>query len=319
MEGHDKEWSPITGKNDITYSNLAPGDYSLKILSSNENNIWNPHPHVFNFIITAPFWDMWEFQAFCLILGVWLIFLAFGYRTRKLKREKENLEKIVQERTKDLAREKEKSDNLLLNILPKQTADELKNQGYTNARSYDSASVLFTDFVGFTTLSEKLDTEDMVEKLNFCFKGFDDIMVEYGLEKIKTIGDSYMCAGGIPTTCDDHPEKVVSAALDMIKFMKEFNSTQLGEGQSQWHIRIGVHTGPLIAGVVGKMKFAYDIWGDTVNVASRMESSGASDRVNISDRTHSLVQDKFTCVHRGKIPAKNKGDIDMYFVEGRID
>jgi len=215
-----------------------------------------------------------------------------------------------------ISKEKKRSEELLLNILPEETAEELKSTGSAKAKSFDLVSVLFTDFKNFTQASEKLTPEELVAEINYCYSEFDRIITKYGIEKIKTIGDSYMCAGGLPTTNDTHPFDVVQAALEMVNFIEKNKQERIEKGQPFFELRLGVHTGPVVAGIVGIKKFAYDIWGDTVNTASRMESSGQIGKVNISGSTYELIKDKFTCTHRGKIEAKNKGLIDMYFVEG---
>jgi class 3 adenylate cyclase len=178
-------------------------------------------------------------------------------------------------------------------------------------------SVLFTDFKGFTKIAEKLTPAELVEELNTCFLEFDHIIDKHNLEKIKTIGDAYMCAGGIPVANDTNPVDIVHAGLEIKEYMENLKREREEAGQDFWELRIGIHTGPVIAGVVGKNKFAYDIWGDAVNTASRMESSGIPGKVNISGSTYELIKDHFNCTHRGKIEAKNKGEIDMYIVDGK--
>jgi adenylate cyclase len=211
---------------------------------------------------------------------------------------------------------KKRSDELLLNILPEETAEELKETGTAKTKSLDSITVLFTDFKNFTIASEKLTPEELVAEINYCYSAFDHIVEKYGIEKIKTIGDSYMCAGGLPVPNTTHPFDVVKAGLEMVKFIEDNKQERLLKGLPYFELRCGIHTGPVVAGIVGIKKFAYDIWGDTVNTASRMESSGGVGKVNISGITYEIVKDQFNCTHRGKIEAKNKGSIDMYFVEG---
>lgn len=217
-----------------------------------------------------------------------------------------------------ISKEKHRSEELLLNILPAQTAEELKHTGKAQTRSFDSITVLFTDFKNFTQASEELTPEELVEEINHCYSEFDRIISRYNIEKIKTIGDSYMCAGGLPVTNDTHPVDVVSAALEMIAFIERNKQERIEKGKQYFELRAGIHTGPVVAGIVGIKKFAYDIWGDTVNTASRMESSGDVGKLNISGSTYELVKTKFNCIYRGKVEAKNKGLIDMYFVEGKI-
>jgi class 3 adenylate cyclase len=221
--------------------------------------------------------------------------------------------KLVNDRTQELVMEKKKSDELLLNILPSDTAEELKITGSAKAKHYPSVTVLFADFRGFTLLSEKLEADVLVKELNFFFSAFDKIVAKYNIEKIKTIGDAYMCAGGLPMANETHADDVVKAAIEMRDFIREHRSLT---SDLSFEIRIGVNTGPVVAGIVGLRKFAYDIWGDTVNIASRMETCSEPGKINISGSTHELIKDRFHCVYRGKINAKNKGEIDMYFVEG---
>ncbi len=219
---------------------------------------------------------------------------------------------------KRISKEKKRSDELLLNILPEEVAEELKEKGSTEAKTFDEVTVMFTDFKGFTTLAEELSAKELVAEIDYCFKGFDNIIHKYNIEKIKTIGDSYMAAGGLPVANKTHAKDVVNAALEIVKFMEEHKQQRIKEGKPVFEIRIGINTGHVVAGIVGVKKFAYDIWGDTVNLASRMESSGESGKINISGSTYELVKDNFICTHRGKIQAKNKGEVDMYFVDGKV-
>ncbi len=244
------------------------------------------------------------------------ISLANARAYEDLQKERDSLEVRVQERTRDLEEARRKSDELLLNILPASIADELKTRGSASPRRYESVTVMFTDFKGFTQVAERMSPEELIQELDRCFYQFDAIVERCRLEKIKTIGDSYMCAGGVPNANRSHAVESVLAALEVSNFMNQARQLKLELGEPFWELRIGIHTGPVVAGVVGQKKFAYDIWGDTVNTASRMESSGEPGRVNISADTFALVKDFFACTYRGKILAKNKGDIDMYFVDG---
>ena len=215
--------------------------------------------------------------------------------------------------------QRKRSEELLLNILPLEVAEELKENGSARAKQFDEVTVMFTDFKGFTEISEKLSPYELVEEIHNFFKEFDVIIEKYKLEKIKTIGDAYMCAGGLPTFNKTHAEDSVKAALEIQAFMQRHLEERKKSNKAVFEIRIGIHTGPVVAGIVGVKKFAYDIWGDTVNIASRMESSGEVGKVNISASTCELVKDKFKCIHRGKIQAKNKGTLDMYFVETSLN
>jgi adenylate cyclase len=249
-----------------------------------------------------------------------------------LENQKVELEKQVNERTQELQetneelnttlqiveQERQKSDNLLLNILPAETAQALKETGTAKPKHYDLVSVLFTDFKGFSQIAEKLSPQEVIENLNTCFLALDEICERHNLEKIKTIGDSYMCAGGIPVANTSNPIDCVSAGLEMQAWMANWKQEKEAKGELAWELRLGIHSGAVVAGVIGKNKFAYDIWGDAVNLASRMESSGEAGKVNISGATYELVKDKFQCTYRGKIEAKNKGEVEMYFVAPQL-
>jgi adenylate cyclase len=217
-----------------------------------------------------------------------------------------------------VVRGKKRSDELLLNILPYETAQELKQRGKAETKNFDSVTVLFTDFKGFTTISETLTPKELITEIDTCFKGIDRIMDKYGIEKIKTIGDAYMAAGGLPKENKSHPIDVVMAAEEILVFMDQLKQERIHKNLPYFEIRVGIHTGPVIAGIVGIKKFSYDIWGDTVNTASRMESSGEVNRINLSGATYALIKDQYACEYRGKVEAKNKGKIDMYFLEKRI-
>lgn len=234
-----------------------------------------------------------------------------------IQKQNQILEQKVEERTKELQLEKNKSDDLLLNILPLDTANELKLNGFAKPKHYDEVTVLFTDFKNFTKISEKLSAVELVEEINFCYSNFDRIITKYGIEKIKTIGDSYMCVGGLENNKKQNVINTVLAAIEIRDFMETEKDRRSLNDQFYFDIRIGLHTGPVIAGIVGIKKFAYDIWGNTVNIASRMESASEPGKINVSGETYELIKADFNCEYRGKVMAKNKGDIDMYFVESK--
>jgi len=247
-----------------------------------------------------------------LILGLMAASYWFARRAnRRLAAQKLEIEKSQ----KETEAEKAKSDALLLNILPAATALELKETGVATPRHYEQVSVLFTDFVNFTQMAEKVSAEALIEELNVCFFAFDEIIESHGLEKIKTIGDAYMCAGGIPKANKTNALDTVKAGLAMQEFMNNRCRENREKGLISCEMRLGIHTGPVVAGVVGKNKFAYDIWGDTVNLASRMESASEAGKVNVSQETLDLLGDTFDTTPRGAIEIKNKGKEEMYFVK----
>jgi class 3 adenylate cyclase len=215
---------------------------------------------------------------------------------------------------KEIQSEREKSEQLLLNILPEAVVAELREKGSATPVQYESATVLFTDFVGFTSIAETLSPQELLKELDNCFSYFDTVCQKYGLEKLKTIGDSFMCAAGIPIPNKTHAIDAALAAIEIRDFMAQIKELKEMQGLPYWQLRIGMHTGPLIAGVVGEKKFAYDIWGDSVNIASRMESSGTAGQINISKETYNNLKYLFSCEFRGKVKAKNKGEIQMYFL-----
>ena len=240
--------------------------------------------------------------------GLICFLLAIGFFTRwqYVKKSRAIIEK-----------EKNRSESLLLNILPAEIAEELKEKGEAAARDFELVSILFTDFKGFTEKSAELTAKELIGEINNCFKAFDLICETYGIEKIKTIGDAYMAAGGLPVPSENSVDNTIMAALEMQSYMTQrFTEKEFTDGFT-FEMRLGIHTGPVVAGIVGVKKFQYDIWGDTVNTAARMESSGAVGKVNVSQYTYELIKDNpaFKCDYRGKINAKGKGEIDMWFVE----
>lgn len=227
---------------------------------------------------------------------------------------KHSIEKELRARTKDLENEKIKTDNLLHNILPIEIVDEYKKNNFITPRHYDSISIMFTDLQEFTEIASHLSPRKLVTELNDLFYGFDSIIEELKIEKLKTIGDSYMIGTGLPKECFDHAPKLVNLAIKMLKFLAQRNK----DAEIKWRMRMGINSGPAVAGVVGTNKFTYDVWGDTVNIASRMESSCEPGRINISGSTYQLVKDFYQCEYRGKLNAKGKGQIDMYYINNII-
>lgn len=226
--------------------------------------------------------------------------------------------RTIEEQRDIIEQEKQKSDQLLFNILPRATAEELKSSGKVEPKLFEQVSILFTDFQGFSRISEQITPQELIQSLNECFLAFDEIAEKHGMERIKTIGDAYMCAGGIPVPNDHHAYSAVMTAMEIKAFVKKWSDKRQKAGKTVWPVRIGIHTGSVIAGVIGLKKFVYDIWGDAVNVASRMETSGEAGEINISQSTYELIHTKFRCEHRGRLAVKNRGEIDMYYVKEKI-
>ncbi len=244
------------------------------------------------------------------VLLVLLVALLFN---RNRLRARAN--RLLTAKNETIERERQRADSLLQNILPEKTAEELKTNGTVKPVHYESVTVLFSDFKNFTTIAETMSPEALVRELDEYFRAFDAIVVRHGLEKIKTIGDAYMCAGGLPEPNNTHALDTVRAAMEMQQTIRALAGKKAAAGQPFFEMRIGINTGPVVAGVVGSHKFAYDIWGDTVNVAARLEHGGEPGKINVSETTWEKVREEFNCTFRGKLPAKNKGEIAMYFVE----
>lgn len=238
-----------------------------------------------------------------------LIFILFEY----LRKRKSTL--VLRVKNNEIKTEKAKSDSLLLNILPTSVAEELKEFGKTSSFHYDEVTVMFTDFKGFTTFAEQNNPEDVVAMLDYYFRGFDAIISHYPIEKIKTIGDAYLCVSGAPEPNKKHASNMVQTALYFQEFVKSSQSKKFGKGSELLEMRIGLHTGPIVAGVVGSKKFAYDVWGDTVNIAARMEQSGEIGKINVSETVVAACGNDFDFHYRGELEAKNRGKLKMYFVE----
>jgi adenylate cyclase len=314
-----QEDNPITRALKTGKPQLNPKDYTSTFLANYPSQIIIPLNSEnqtlgsLNFAMTTPLTYTQEDLRIAHLLAV-----QVSTAIRNAKRF-EDMNRLLEEMNKlysELETERRKSDKLLLNTLPRKIADELKQTGKVKPVHYESASILFTDFKDFTKLAEQLSPEELVDELDYCFSFFDRVAEAHNLEKLKTIGDSYMCVGGIPTPTSTHAIDTVLAALQIKAFMGWRRYEKLQRNQPFWEIRLGIHTGPILAGVIGKNKFSYDVWGDAVNIAARMESSSLPGCINISKSTFERVKDFFDCDYRGKIEAKNKGYIDMYFVNG---
>ena len=315
LDGFDSTWSNWTSSNIKEYTNLYEGEYKFELRAKNILNQISDNI-TYEFSISPPFYR--TLIAYVLyVVTLILVFILIGkWRAYYFARERFRLENIIFERTEEVVIQKEKADNLLERVLPKNTAKELKSGRKAGPYHYNMVTVLFSDIQGFTKISEQMDSELLIDELDKFFLQFDTVVEKYNIEKIKTIGDAYMCAGGIPVKNRTNPVEVIIAAIEMQNFMKELKRTADDSTSHIWDLRIGVDTGPVIAGVLGKSKISYDIWGGTVNTASRMEASSVAGKINITENTYMLIKDFFICKYRGKMPIKYKGEIDMYFVEG---
>lgn len=313
IEGLNNSWSDWSAASAINLQGMSGGSYTLHIKGMNAMGE-SAEESVYHFYIKPPwFRSGYAYLLYASLFGL-IIYLIIFLNNKRLINKNNELELKVEERTHELKQEKQKSDELLLNILPAEVAEELKRKGETTARQFDQVSVLFTDFVGFTTISEHLTPKELVSEIHYCFKAFDAIIEKNELEKIKTIGDAYLAVCGLPQADKQHALKVVQAAIDILEFIKTYQDERKQLQKEYFEIRIGIHSGPVVAGIVGMKKFAYDIWGDTVNTAARMEQTSEAGKINISGTTYELIKKTYPCSYRGKIKAKNKGEIDMYFV-----
>jgi len=308
---YQEEWSEWNRNNNIVIENPWERKYTFEAQSVSSFGELS-EPVTFRFTVTPPFYRTWIAYIAYILLLFTVAFLLYKWRLLSLKKVEYRLEEKIRERMKAVLSEKEKSDKLVADLFPKGTAEELKTRGRAKSRKFELVTVLFSDIQGFTRIAEEMNPEVLIDELDKFFFHFDSVVDKYNIEKIKTIGDAYMAAGGIPVKNSSNPVEVVLAGLEMQYYMKNLKRQKA----EIWDLRIGIHTGPVISGVVGHKKLSYDIWGDTVNTASRMESSGEGGRVNISGITYSLVKDFFICEYRGKLPVKYKGNIDMYFVTG---
>jgi len=323
LSGYDKTWSPVLKKTEATFGNMNEGTYTFMVKAQSPDGVWSD-PISYTFDVLPPWYrTIWAYLLYIVLISLSLR-LYLRWRTNELKKRQQQLIQTVKERTAEVVSEKkeaekqrekaekeyQRSEELLLNILPAEIAEELKVKGEVSAKQFQAVTVLFSDFVNFTGISQTLSPQKLVSEVHHYFTAFDAIMEKYGLEKIKTIGDAYLAVSGLPHNQPDHAKKAIQAAQEIIEFIAERR-----KNGGLFDIRIGLSSGQVVAGIVGVKKFAYDIWGDTVNTAARMEQNSELGKINISGETYELIKHEFHCVYRGKIAAKNKGEIDMYFVE----
>jgi len=304
-------WSAWSSIRDYKVSELRHGKYVIEMQAMDLYGRVTETAQM-PFSIAPPFYASWYAYLFYGILLLALLYLMQKWRIISFHRIESRIEERMELRFQNLEAEKERSDKLVAEILPEETANQIKTQGKAKWTKYERATVLFSDIQGFTRIAEEMNPEKLIDELDTFFFHFDSVVEKYNIEKIKTIGDAYMAAGGIPHKNSTNPVEVVMAALEMQSYMQDLKSSRA----EIWDLRIGIHTGPVIAGVVGHKKVSYDIWGDTVNTASRMESSGTPGKINISAITYGMVKEYFLCEYRGKLPVKYKGNIDMYYVNG---
>lgn len=333
LEGFDQDWIETDQANRrATYTNVPSGTYQFQVQSQVDDGLWQGNSRPLQIEVLPPWWETWWARALLGLLVILLLWVGFRLRIRVLQSQKAHLADEVRLRTQEiqnqndllvaqkemLSQEKAISENLLLNILPKKVAEELKIKQKATPRLHKEVSVLFLDFVGFTRIATQLSPEELVEQLDLFFVEFDRIVMRHGLEKIKTIGDAYMCAGGLPEPQAEHCLAAVRAGQEMLAFIARTNALRRQSGKPEWQARIGIHTGEVVAGVVGERKFAYDIWGDTVNTASRIQSNGEVGRVNVSAPVYTAIKDEILCQYRGQVHAKNKGLVDLYAVADQL-
>jgi class 3 adenylate cyclase len=319
LEGSDNDWSAWSHETSRDYTHLPQGSYRFHVRARTPHGASSEDASLSFGVLPPWFRTWWAYLAYA-VFGGFAVWGIVRLRTRQLEADKHKLEGIVEERTVEVRRQRDeiqvqerRSQSLLLNILPTKVAEELKTTGTVQPVGFDDVTVCFTDFVGFTVSSEQMAPGNLVSALNEYFTLFDEIVERYDLEKLKTIGDSYMFACGLPAKRASHAVDAVLAALEMVEVVKELGARPDGTG---WNIRVGLHSGPVVAGVVGIRKFAFDIWGNTVNFAARMESSGVPGRVNISEQTWGLTRGLIDCEARGHIKIKGGREMPMYIAKG---
>ena len=341
IEGLEEEGF-LGDNNELRLPSLSPGDYKLFVYARSGEGNWCKKPAIIEISIASPFWWKWWFWLTISVIILLLVRLFFRQKLELERRKLVRLEMKIAERTREIRAkntqieeqndiinkeknkvieqkrllqiEKDKSENLIRRIIPESTVEELKNSGKTSARAYKMVSILFTDFVGFTKIAERMTPSDLVSKLDIYFRKFDDIIIKNNLEKIKTIGDAYMCAGGVPVRNNTNPIDTCLAALQIQHYMAELKADAIDKNEEFWSLRLGINTGEVTAGVIGSERLAYDIWGSAVNRAQRMEMMGEPGKVTITGETYRLIEPFFECEFKGKVHSKSNNEIDMYTV-----
>lgn len=342
LEGSDEGEILLGNQNEIHFNSLSHGTYKLLVFARLQDGEWSSSPAELSLVIASPFWSAWWFWSLLVLLLALVIWLYFKKRIdaekraqvrlemkinertkeiskqkKKIERQKENLEierNTVVKQQKELQQEKDKTEKLLKNVIPESMAEELKKKGKASARSYKMVSVIFTDFVGFTKIADEVSASELVKKLDVYFTRFDKIIAKNNLEKIKTIGDAYMCAGGVPVRNKTNPIDACTAALQIQAYMQKRKNDAIANGREYWTLRLGINTGEVTAGVIGSTRLAYDVWGKTVNQAQRMELMGAPETVTITEKTYELIEPYFECTYVKKVLTKSGEELDMYVV-----
>ena len=342
LEGSDEGEKYIGADNELAFNALSPGDYVLKVYARIGDGPWS-EPTKLKIVIKSPYWLTWWFWTLVALFLAFLTFLIFRRRIEMARREQVKLEVKISERTKEirlqktqiedqnkliedeknkvveqqrlLQIEKDKTEQWLNNTLPSEAVITLKRQGKVPAQAFDTVSVLFTDVVGFSRISETMTPSRLVTKLDVLFRKFDEIIEVNQLEKIKTIGDAYMCAGGVPSENSTNPIDACCAALQIQAYMSKIKYDAIANHEDYWEIRLGINTGPLTAGIIGNLRLAYDIWGPTVNLAQRMEMLGEPGKVTITGSTFNHIEPYFECEFKGKVQSKARKWVEMYVVK----
>ncbi len=311
LEGFDKNWSKPTTNRQATYTNLPPNDYTFLVKAANNDGIWSDSSAKIKLKKEPFFYQTIFFYLLMIVLIILITSFVFCLKVRILKKRQIELEKIVEQRTYELKEEKDKSDKLLLNILPEKVANELKETGKSSTEIFDNTSILFADIVGFTKKVEKMKSEDLINELNEIFTEFDKISKKHNCERIKTIGDAYMSVSGMSKKDPRHAFNIINSAFEMRTFL--FNrKSKVG---NKWEMRFGINSGSIIGGVVGTDKYIYDVFGDSINTASRLEGVSLPMKINLSHCTYEFVKSQYKFEKREKFEVKSKGIMDMYFVE----
>ncbi len=341
--GSDEGAIYLGNNSEIRFNALQPGEYTLLVYARKTGAKWSV-PEKLIIEVNRPYWQKWWFILLAVLLFTYVIIKYWKFRINQAKNEQVRLEMKIVERTKEIRAQKElietqkieienqreeamllrdkaiekneRTEGVLYNALPKFTAEELVKGTKKMARSYDSVSVLFTDFVGFSTKSDAMEASELVDCLDGFFSVFDRIIDTHDLEKIKTIGDAYMCAGGVPVRNKESAINTVMAGLEIQDYMRQLKEKALEKGEDYWELRCGINTGEVVGGVIGTSRFAYDIWGKTVNHAQRMEMLGEAGKVTITQSTFDIIEPYFDCTFKGVVESKSKGEIYMYSVEG---